>query len=296
MTTILQDLITIFLGITVEAFPFLIIGVCFSVFVELFIKSEWILKIIPKNRFISHPLIALIGVFMPVCECGNVPVARRFLMHKFTVSQTITFLLAAPIINPITFISTLEAFNFDRTIALYRVLAAYIIAVLLGILISFKKNQEDFLTTNMVHEIEMCEHDHLHEGRFEKGLEVFKDEFFTTAKLLMIGALIAAITQTVLPRNIIESVGSSPTLSILAMLILAFIVSICSNIDAFFALAYVNTFTTGSLLTFMVFGPMIDMKILTMLKSTFKTKLLIYITVIVALMSTLTGLLFNYFS
>lgn len=295
MTT-LQDLITIFLGITVEAFPFLIIGVCFSVLVELFIKSEWILKIVPKNRFISHPLIAVIGVFMPVCECGNVPVARRFLMHKFTVSQTITFLLAAPIINPITFISTLEAFNFDKSVAIYRVVAAYVIAVFVGILISFKKNQEDFLTESMVHEIDICEHDHSHEGKFEKGLEVFKNEFFTTAKLLMIGALIAALTQTLLPRSVIESVGSSPTLSILAMLILAFIVSICSNIDAFFALAYVNTFTLGSLITFLVFGPMIDMKILTMLKSTFKTKLLIFLTVIVALLSALAGLLFNYFS
>lgn len=295
MTT-LQDLITIFLGITVEAFPFLIIGVCFSVLVELFIKSEWILKIVPKNRFISHPLIAVIGVFMPVCECGNVPVARRFLMHKFTVSQTITFLLAAPIINPITFISTLEAFNFDKSVAIYRVVAAYVIAVFVGILISFKKNQEEFLTESMVHEIDICEHDHSHEGKFEKGLEVFKNEFFTTAKLLMIGALIAALTQTLLPRSVIESVGSSPTLSILAMLILAFIVSICSNIDAFFALAYVNTFTLGSLITFLVFGPMIDMKILTMLKSTFKTKLLIFLTVIVALLSALAGLLFNYFS
>lgn len=295
MTT-LQDLITIFLGITVEAFPFLIIGVCFSVLVELFIKSEWILKIVPKNRFISHPLIAVIGVFMPVCECGNVPVARRFLMHKFTVSQTITFLLAAPIINPITFISTLEAFNFDKSVAIYRVVAAYVIAVFVGILISFKKNQEEFLTESMVHEIDICEHDHSHEGKFEKGLEVFKNEFFTTAKLLMIGALIAALTQTLLPRSVIESVGSSPTLSILAMIILAFIVSICSNIDAFFALAYVNTFTLGSLITFLVFGPMIDMKILTMLKSTFKTKLLIFLTVIVALLSALAGLLFNYFS
>lgn len=298
MNSILQDFITIVIGITVEAMPFLIIGVLVSVIVDLFVKPEWLVRIIPQNRFLSHATISLFGMFMPVCECGNVPVARRLLMYRMKVSHVVTFLLAAPIINPITLISTLEAFNFDPNVAVFRLVGAFFVAVGIGIVISFFRDQDSLITDSMKEDILHCEHDHEHEGhhtKFEHGLDTFQTEFINTLRLLIIGAMIAALTQTLIPRSILEDIGSSPVLSIIAMLILAFVISICANVDAFFALSYANTFTLGSLLTFMIFGPMIDMKMLTMLKNTFTPQLMIIITTFVAVYSIIVGLLINYF-
>lgn len=288
------DFKTITLGIVVEALPFLLVGVVVSVIVDAFLNPDLIFKVIPKNRFLSHFIISLLGIFMPVCECGNVPVARRLLMFNLNVSHVVTFLLAAPVVNPITLWSTLEAFSFDSNIALFRLIGALSIAYLVGIVLSFKSNPEEFLTQSMIQDIESCSHDH-HKNKFERAMEVFEKEFLSTFKLLLVGASIAGITQTIVPRNILESLGSSPTLSIVAMMLLAFVVSICANIDAFFALAYANTFTVGSLLSFMIFGPMIDMKMLAMLKNTFTTRLLVIITLLVAIYSFLFGLLINNF-
>ncbi len=113
-------------------------------------------------------------------------------------------------------------------------------------------------------------------------------------KVLCLGAVIAGLTQVFVPRDVLTSLGGDPFLSILAMIALAFIVSICANVDAFFALAYSNTFTAGSIVAFLVFGPMVDTKMLAMMRTTYKVRLLAVITLVVALSSILIGLAVNY--
>ncbi len=305
----LQELLTLFLSIIAEAFPFVILGTIISVIVALFIKSEWILKYLPKNVILSNLIISLFGVFMPVCECGNVPVTRRLLSKNFTVSQSIVFLLAAPIINPITLWSTIEAFSPDTSIVIIRLIGALVIANLAGFIISFKKNQYELLQDDFYNNYckvnldnhdhnhdQHSHHDHLHHhhnSKIEEAFEIFRTEFWEVTKLLCLGAFFAALSQIFIPRDVITSIGQSPILSIVAMMLFAFVISICSNVDAFVALPYVSTFSLGSIMSFLLFGPMIDMKILTMLKSSFKLKLIIFLVVFVGLSSFLAGLIIN---
>ena len=123
---------------------------------------------------------------------------------------------------------------------------------------------------------------------------IFRDEVSLMLKVLCLGAVIAGATQVFVPRDVLTSLGGDPFLSILAMIALAFIISICANVDAFFALAYSNTFTVGSIVAFLVFGPMIDIKMLTMMRTTYKVRLLAMITLVVTLTSILIGLVVNY--
>ena len=113
-------------------------------------------------------------------------------------------------------------------------------------------------------------------------------------KVLCLGAVIAGLTQVFVPRDVLTGVGGHPVFSILAMIALAFIVSLCSNVDAFFALAYSSTFTAGSIVAFLVFGPMIDIKMLTLMQTTYKARLLAVMTIVVTLSSILIGLVINY--
>jgi uncharacterized membrane protein YraQ (UPF0718 family) len=287
-----QEIFTLFLGLTIEAFPFIVLGVSISTLIALYVKEDKVLEYLPKNKFISHAVTGFFGMFIPVCECGNIPVARRLLMKGFSVSQATTFLLAAPIVNPITFITTLEAFNVDKNIAIMRLVFGYLIALIIGLVISYKRDQNSFLRDEFV--TETCEvHDHEHEKH--RGLEIFQREFIGVFRLLFIGAFIAALTQTLVPREFLNTIGADPILSILAMIFLGLVVSICSNVDAFFALSYSTTFTLGSLMAFMLFGPMIDIKILSMLKSTFKTRFLVWLTTAVAVSALLVGVGINVF-
>jgi len=287
-----QDFITLFLSIVLEALPFVVLGTIVSVIIALFIPQQKVLNLLPKNRFLSHIALSLFGMFLPVCECGNVPVARRLLKNGFSVSHAMTFLLAAPIVNPITFITTWQAFSPDHSIAFIRIGAGFIIVNFIGIVLSLKKDQHAYLTKRFEEEVSTHTEDH-HASKFAKGLDIFQSEFILIMKMLCFGALIAATTQSFVPRDAILSLGQNNFLSVIAMMLLAFIISICSTVDAFVALSYVSTFTIGSILSFLIFGPMIDIKMLAMMKTMFTTRLLITVTALVALLSFCVGVLVN---
>jgi hypothetical protein len=291
---IIQDFITLFLGLVVEAFPFVILGVLISTLIGIYLKEEFILRYLPKNQFVSNFLLSISGILLPVCECGNVPVARRLLSKGFSVAQTTTFLLAAPIVNPITFYATIAAFSFDPFIAFTRILAAIVIANFVGFIIGLHKQQEDLLTKEFydLH----CRHDgheHSHD-KVNNAINIFQQEFVEVTRMLIIGALIATASQVLIPRELIVEIGANPVLSVAAMMLLAFVISICANVDAFFALSYANSFSLGSLLSFLVFGPMIDIKMLAMLKTTFTVKYLVTVTALVGFASFILGLGVNY--
>lgn len=291
----LNDFITTLRSILIQSFPFLFIGVGISVIVGLFFKEEWILKYLPKNRFLSHIVISLFGVFMPVCECGNVPVARRLIMKGFTTSQAITFLLAAPIINPVTIWTTYEAFKDiypDPIIVVSRIVGGFLIANIIGIILSYKKNQFDMLTDSFYKEVCDPQEDHV-KNRFAKALDIFQKEFITVASALIFGSIIASIT-SIYFRDAVLALGNGPILSIFAMILFSLVISVCSSVDSFLVITYTSSFTVGSIVSYLLFGPMIDIKILTMLRSTFKTKTLITITLLVTLLSAIAGLLINY--
>lgn len=290
----IQDFITLFLSIIAEAFPFVILGVVVSVIVGIFIKEEWLNKYLPKNRFVSHFVLCFMGFLMPVCECGNIPVARRLLDKGFGVSQAITFLLAAPILNPVTFISTRDAFLHDPVILYARMIGGFVVAYSIGIILSYKRNQSEWISQSFISECNH-EHSHDHENLLSRSANIFVDEFYSVMKMLTIGAIFAAFSQSFVDRNLLTTLGANPILSILAMILLSFVISICSNVDAFFALSYYNTFSKGSLASFLVFGPMIDIKILTMMSGVFSKKIIIYISTLVFLMSFAVGLIVNYF-
>jgi uncharacterized protein len=320
----IQNFVTLLLAIVVESFPFVVIGVAISALVEVWLPANWVSKYLPKNRFLSHFLAAILGFFIPVCECGNVPMVRKLMQKGFGVSHAITFLLSAPIVNPVVWITTREAFNIDPNIAIIRIGSGLVISLLLGILFSYKINQKEWLVDNFAkschlghsHHHEHHDHENHHHDKDEhnnaknksdlktyffgrskltKAFNYFTNELWGVMQMVTIGGILAATVQTFVPREKILEIGQNPFLSVLAMLILAFVVAMCSNVDAFFALSFSGTFNLGSLMTFMVFGPMIDIKVLTMLNQTFKPKFLIQIVTLVILFSLIVGFGTNVF-
>lgn len=292
----LQDFITISLSIFIEALPFLILGSLLASLVNTYVPTHTLGKILPKRGLFRRGVISLLGFMFPVCECGNVPLSRALMIQGLKPSEAITFLLSAPVLNPVTIWSTWAAFGYDGSIVVSRIAATLLIANIIGYVISLKKNQKQFLTDKFQAVCDQPPAEKKTEGKYKlaKLSSSFSHESFTMLRMLAFGALIAGGIQSFIPREVLVSIGSNVILSILAMLLLAFVVSICANVDAFFALSFANTFTAGSIVSFLVFGPMIDIKMLILLKTTFKNQLLIIISVLALLLSALTGLVVSY--
>jgi uncharacterized protein len=280
-----------------------------SVVIRLFALTQRLIQLLPKRPLLRRLAISLCGTFMPVCECGNMPVARGLVIKGLSVAESMTFLLAAPIINPVTLLTTSQAFRLDPSIVWIRMAGALFIANLVGGLVALHKDQFQLVSKGFYNTLckveaagEHHHHDngHHHDGhhhassRWQEGIVVFGDEVSLMLKMLCLGAVVAGLTQVFVPRDVLTSVGGDPFLSILAMIALAFIISICSNVDAFFALAYASTFTAGSIVAFLVFGAMIDIKMLALMRTTYKTRLIALITLVVTLSCVLIGLVVNY--
>jgi len=308
------DFFTLFLSLIFEALPFITIGVIFSGILAEVPLITRLLNRLPRDTILTRFILGLVGFLMPVCECGNVPVAKRLIYQGFSVSDVTSFLLSAPILNPVTIWATLAAFSGNPEVAFFRVLGAVVISQFVSFLISQSRNQQEFLNERTLqilhhanHDSHHHEHDHNHDHEedvhthdsnpskfsLKRFTNIITTEFVENTKMLAVGAIIAATVQIVVPRSLLLSLGSNIVLATIVMLILAFVVSICANVDAFFALAYSNIFPLGAIVTFLVFGPMIDIKILAMLRGAFTPKFLIMLTVIVGLSALSLGLLVN---
>jgi uncharacterized membrane protein YraQ (UPF0718 family) len=291
-----QDLLTLSISVIIESLPFVILGVVLSIAVQVWIPDRWITRVLPANPFLRRLVISFIGILLPVCECGNVPLARGLMVKGFTVSESMTFLLAAPILNPITIITTGQAFGFTSWIFFARIIGGFLVANLIGWLYSRHPEQDSLLTPAFAASCRLPDaHSHT-ETRWQKSVQLFIAEAGAIMPALFVGALIAGFVQVIVPRAVLINLGSNPVWSILAMMVLAFVVSVCSNVDSFFILPFASTFMPGSIVVFLLFGPIVDIKMLTLMRTTFTARVLVQLTVVVGLLSAVIGLVVNYVS
>lgn len=291
MLTPLQDFLTFLISIVVEALPFVVLGIIISVAVQVWLPEGWLLRRLPKCRWVRQVTISLLGVFVPVCECGNVPLARGLLAQGLSASESLVFLLAAPVLNPVTIITTQQAFANDPVVLAWRMAGGFVIANVVG-WVFMRHRRDELLQPDFIKTCQISRH--IHERRWVRSLELFRHEASHMLPALLFGAVAAALVQVAVPREILLILGSNPAWSIAAMLVLAFVISICSNVDAFFALAFKDTFTAGSLVSFLTFGPMIDIKLLSLMRTTYQPKVLMQVSLLVLLMSAAIGLGVNY--
>lgn len=275
----LLQMSTIFLSIVIEAFPFVLLGCLISGAIHVFLTPERVIRLLPKNKVLSIFFGSILGFFFPSCECGIVPIVHQFLKKGVPAYTAFAFMLTAPIINPIVLFSTYIAFSNSLQFVLWRVGGSLLIAFAVGFWLAFINKEAILLTEQepmVSEETEACSihSSHVKKVSFiSKSKEVLAhgiDEFFDTGRYLIIGALLAAAMQTYLPTAAILQLGQTKLLAIAVMILMAFVLSLCSEADAFIGSSLLSLFGTGPVVGFLVFGPMVDIKNLLMMKRYFK--------------------------
>jgi uncharacterized membrane protein YraQ (UPF0718 family) len=288
---------TIFLGIFIEAAPFLLLGTLASGFVEVYISKERIRNNIPKNPWLGALAAGMMGFVFPVCECGVVPLTRRLFKKGVPPNVGITFLLASPVINPIVIASTYSAFGWGPVLWI-RVGLSLLIAVAVGAIFYFQRTPWKILNPTSM---SLPQHDQPIDKKptkklFWSALQISAEEFYEMGRYLILGSILAALMQTLVPQSKLLALGAGSFSSILILILLAIVLSICSTVDAFIALSFVGTFTTGSILSFLVFGPMVDIKSTMMYLQVFRRKTVVYLIVLPLLMTILAAVFMNYYT
>ncbi len=251
---------TVFCGVFVQALPFLGLGVVVSGLIAVFVPPERLVRWLPRRPAAAVLAAGVAGAALPGCECGSVPVARRLFGDGGAAgAAALTFMLAAPAINPVVVVATAVAFPGQPKMVIARVAASLLTAVLMGWAWS-RWGRTEWITRRLP------PHESHGPGTQSKWLvfcDVARHDFLQAAAYLVVGAAAAAALHVLVPPWIFEHVGAHLILGVVVMAALAVTLAVCSEADAFVA----SSLTMVPLvprLVFLVVGPAVDVKLLAM--------------------------------
>lgn len=289
------NLNTIFLSIVLEAIPFILLGVFVSAIIQTFVSEEAIQRFLPKNAIVALLPAALLGAIFPICECAIVPIVRRLIKKGMPLHVGVVFLVGAPILNPVVFASTYYAFQSTKEIVYARMGLAFVLSIVIGFIMYMIFKNRDQLKWSKDELVGRVKQEEAFKdvGKIKSTLFHASDEFFEMGKYLLIGAFIASLFQTFLDRSVLVDLGSNEFSSPAIMMAFAFILSLCSEADAFVAASFGGTFSAASLIAFLVYGPMIDLKNTFMLFAFFRAKFVFVFILVVTVAVYLAVLLYQ---
>ena len=323
---IIKNISIIFISIFFESLPFLLLGAMISSIIETYMSNETIAKIIPKHKILGSIVGVFLGFFLPACDCAVIPVSKRLLKKKVPINVAISFMLASPIINPVVLLSTYNAFyRTNPEIFWYRLLFGIVIALLIGIIMGIVFGKKQVIINSLLDDDDdqRCQHKHNEiDEEFKDFVEEFDDsdfeechchhnehthhslkndflsicrhtayDFFEVVKYLMFGALLASLVQVLLPRNVLMVFNNNQVLSIIVLMLFAYLISLCSTSDSFVGKSLLSTFSESSIIAYLLLGPMIDIKNTIVLLGNYKKNFVITLISIIFIVIFLFSLL-----
>jgi uncharacterized membrane protein YraQ (UPF0718 family) len=247
---------TVFAGVFLQAVPFLVLGVVISGLIAAFVSPERLATMLPRRAPAAVLAAGVAGAALPGCECGSVPVARRLFGDGTTGAAALTFMLSAPAINPVVLVATAVAFPGQPEMVAARCLASLATAVVMGVLWS-RWGRPGWVTRKLPRT------DGAGQSRWAVFTEAARHDFLQAGSYLVIGAAAAATLRVVVPPWMFEHVAGHLLIGVVTMALLAFVLALCSEADAFVA-ASLTMVPLIPRLVFLVVGPAVDVKLVAM--------------------------------
>jgi len=289
-----NDFARTFLSILFEGAPFLLLGSLISGFVDVFVSSERMARLLPKKNVLSIIICGWLGLIFPMCECGSVVIIRRFIKKGLPLASAVTYMLSTPIVSPIVALSTFAAFKGQSAweMTVLRLLLGFAVSVIVGFIV-LRLPASAILREGTTAETTT--------GRRRAGLSVTTAppsdsvdfsaiaqsagfgkkmllaiqsataDFLDVTFFLILGAVVAATFNTVVRQEVILPFASNTPLAIAALMVLRSLLSICSTTDAFIVATF-RTFPFAAQLAALVFGPLFDFKLFWLYSMIFKKR------------------------
>ena len=291
----LNELVVVFVSIVLQSLPFVLLGVFASALVQRYVSADAVARWLPRR---PGPIVLLASVFgfvAPVCDCGVIPLARRLSAKGVPLHGAVTFILAAPVVNPVVLVATAFAFQGRWVIVGLRMAMTLSVAVAVGLLVSrlFPAGQSLLPGARPIRGGSAGRPPDRPVGPAAGLVAHASAEYVEIVFFVVLGALFTAATQTFVPRGDLAAIGGSRIGSVLALMPVATVLSICSEADAFVARAFATTFSPGAVLAFMTIGQIVDLRNGVLLFRTLRGGLVALIVVVAYVLVFLEGVLVN---
>lgn len=277
----LPDFAFSFLSVVLEGVPFIFMGVVLSGLIDVFLPPRVLARILPRNPAAGILLGGALGAVLPMCECGIVVVIRRLLQKGLPLSSALAYMLAAPVVNPIVAFSTYAAFRGQGPLEmmLCRVALSFTVAVVMATIVHFLR-RSTVLREDLVAGPELGSDDHHdHRSAGEKtaaAVRAATKDFLDVTVFFVLGAAVATLFNTSVNQQVIMPLAEDRILAVGSMMALASLLSLCSTSDAFVAATF-TAFPSASKLAFLVFGPVVDLKLIFIYGLVFRKRFIVFL-------------------
>ncbi len=275
-----EDFSYAFISVLLEGIPFILLGTLLSGLIDQFLPSRMMTRFLPRNAFLGICLSGAMGLIFPMCECGIVPVIRRLIAKGLPVSNAVTYMLAAPVVNPIVIVSTYAAFRGQAAIEItvLRLGLSYFVAVIAGLAV-LNLPLGSVLKRSVLASVTLSPETGVSGrrslgGRLIAAMNVGIRDFLDVSVYFVVGVAIASVFSTAVNQETILPLALNNWLAVASMMGLAGILSLCSTSDAFIAASFI-AFPGIAKLAFLVFGPMMDLKLLLIYSAVFTKRFVI---------------------
>ena len=286
----LNDFTLILLSLLLETLPFVVLASLLSGFIESFLPSGFLSRLVGKSHVLSVLLGSCVGLFIPMCECGSVVVARRLIKKGMPASGALSYMLAGPIVSPITILSTYTAYYYYPSMAFYRVFTGALIAILTAIAVNHATNGNPLRKSTFYLEVVSVGKVSVRQ-RLQHSVVHALDDFMSLYPLLLLGLTLTALFKVLVPVDLLLLLRENAYAGIFLAPILAISLSLCAEADAFVASSLNSVLSFSSQLAFLVIGPMLDIKLFLLYRQTFNAKALFILTTIPTTLAITTAML-----
>jgi uncharacterized membrane protein YraQ (UPF0718 family) len=294
----ISNFLTLFSSVLWEAMPFIVLGAVIAGILEEFLPQQAITKFLPKQALPAVMIGALLGLVFPMCECGIVVVMRRLLRKGLPLSCCIAYMLAGPIINLVVIFSTWVAFKqhgIGQEMVFLRVLGGFLVACTTAMIVHFQyRKYGNALLTPLATPPSIPQPDPTGTAagvavpaakkrtamtRLGNISSTALHDFVDITVFLILGAVLAALAKQYIGNERIDAMSQDqPLLAIPGMMLMAVLMCLCSEADAFVAASFTNMHISAKV-AFLVLGPMLDLKLLLMFTRVFRRRLIITIVI-----------------
>lgn len=250
---------TVFVSVVLQALPFLALGVVLSAALSAFVPSRWLARAAPRHPAAAVTAGTLAGVALPGCECASVPLAGGLVRGGVSQAAALAFLLSAPAVNPVVIVATAVAFPGRPEMALARLVGGLLVAAITASL------WVRFFPGSLLRLPAARPQENTRAGMFRTSVE---HDLLHTGGFLVVGAALAAAFRVLVPASWIDAVARYPVLAVLVLALLAVVLAVCSEADAF-VVAGLGAFGVTAQLAFLLVGPVVDVKLILMQVGTF---------------------------
>lgn len=245
---------TVFVAVCVQALPFLVLGTLLSGVLAAWVSPAALRRVLPTRPALAVPVAGAAGLVLPGCECASVPVARRLVAQGVPQAAALAFLLAAPAINPVVLVATAVAFPGHPEMVLARLLGSAATAVGVGWLWT-RVGRAEWIAARVRRAPEQ-------DGApgWAVFAETVRHDVVDAGGFLVVGGLAAAVMTVVVPSAWLDGLAGHLVLAVVVMALLAVLLALCSEADAFVA-ASLSALPLLPRLVFLVVGPAVDVKL-----------------------------------